>query len=272
MDAASDVARTWAVFIVVCISGSLLGRLFPRVGLPLITGFLVVGAACGPYALDIVHKKDLPRLGLITQMALSYIAYSAGAELYLPELRALIKSIVAQTFGITLSVLIICTAAISALAATGAIGFMKDLSTPCSVSAAAVASVILITSSPAAAIAVVKEMRAKGVFTSTILGITVLADVVVLLCFSLTTTAAEEECKGGGFDGISLAIMIGVLFGSLAIGYLFGFLLIALISFKRLPTRHLILPLGLGIFVFSHWFTEYVSTATPAIAYLPSAN
>jgi Kef-type K+ transport system membrane component KefB len=250
-------AKTWATFIVVMVAASQFGKLFPRIGLPLITGFLVVGAACGPYALGIVMPSDLPRLSIISQAALSYIAYSAGAELYLPELRSLLKSIVFQTVGITISCLAICTMGMYVLATTGAITFMADLSTSCSIAASTVAAIIMVTSSPAAAIAVVKELRAKGTFTSTLLGICVLADVFVLLGFSLTTTFAEEECKGEGFDGISLGIMIGVLFGSLLIGYFMGFFLICLISSRRLPTRHVILPLGLAVFIFCHWFTDY---------------
>ena len=43
----------------------------------------------------------------------------------------------------------------------------------------------MVARSPASAIAVIKEMRAKGPFTSTLLGVTVLCDVAVLLAFML---------------------------------------------------------------------------------------
>ena len=87
--------------------------LFPRVGLPLITGYLFVGcvssafeptsvtptpclplshsALAGPYVLELIHIQDLAPLSLVTQFALAFIAFSAGAELYLPELRSLFK-------------------------------------------------------------------------------------------------------------------------------------------------------------------------------------
>jgi Kef-type K+ transport system membrane component KefB len=86
-----------AVFGIVVLASAKLGLLAPKVGLPLITGYLVVGAVCGPFVLDVIHVADLPRLGYTTQFALAFIAFAAGSELYLPELRALFRPIVIST-------------------------------------------------------------------------------------------------------------------------------------------------------------------------------
>lgn len=48
-------------------------------------------ALAGPYVLELIHIQDLAPLSLVTQFALAFIAFSAGAELYLPELRSLFK-------------------------------------------------------------------------------------------------------------------------------------------------------------------------------------
>lgn len=49
-------------------------------------------------------QPDVPRLSYVTQFALAFIAFSAGAELYLPELRSLFKRILYSTTCVTLPV------------------------------------------------------------------------------------------------------------------------------------------------------------------------
>jgi hypothetical protein len=55
----------------------------------------------------------------------------------------------------------------------------------------------------------------------------------------------------------ALGITIALLLCSLAIGFVMGKLLIVLMWFKRIPTRYLILPLGLAIFVAANEMTDY---------------
>jgi hypothetical protein len=94
---AESVIATWLVFFLVTIAAGRIGLLAPRLSLPLISGYLVVGAVAGPFVLDIIQKEDVPRLNYVTQGALAFIAFSAGSELYLPELRALFRRIVYMT-------------------------------------------------------------------------------------------------------------------------------------------------------------------------------
>lgn len=56
------VNGAWFVFAVVSVASSKLGGLVRHVGLPLITGYLLVGVLCGPFVLDIVQKHHIPDL------------------------------------------------------------------------------------------------------------------------------------------------------------------------------------------------------------------
>lgn len=197
---AGSVIATWLIFLIVTIAASRLGTLAPKIALPLITGYLVVGAMAGPFVLNVVQKEDIPRLGYVTQFALAFIAFSAGAELYLPELRSLFRKIISQTTGIAIASFTLCTVLIFGLGSSGVLPWMADLDGGCRLSVSSIAAAIMVARSPASAIAVVKEMKAKGTFTSTMLGVTVLCDVYVLLLFTLTSTITESECKGEGFS------------------------------------------------------------------------
>ena len=129
----------------------------------------------------------------------------------------------------------------------------------CRGSVAAVAASIMVARSPASAIAIVKEQRCKGPFTSAVLGMTVLGDVYVLVLFSLTTSIARTTCDNERFSIFTVLVTLGVMLLSIVIGWFVGRFLMLLMHFKSYVQRYLILPLGLGIFVFSHWLAIYTS-------------
>jgi Kef-type K+ transport system membrane component KefB len=93
------VLSTWITFFIVSVAAGRLGFIFPKIGLPLITGYLVIGSIAGPYVLGLIKTSDIDPLSYVTQFALAFIAFSAGAELYLPEIRYVqSSSFVAMSF------------------------------------------------------------------------------------------------------------------------------------------------------------------------------
>ena len=104
-----------------------------------------------------------------------------------------------------------------------------------------------------------KELRAKGPFTSAVLGMTVLGDVYVLLLFSLTTSIARTTCDNEVFSVFTILVTLGVMVASVVLGAIVGRFLMFLMLFRSYVQRYLILPLGLGIFVFSNWLSIYTS-------------
>ena len=101
----------WATFFVVSICSKFLGPYMPRCGLPMLTAYLIVGAICGPFSLDIVKAKTLPALSYINQFALAYITMSAGAELMMEELKPMIWKLMAAVLGMFTLVIAVCSAA-----------------------------------------------------------------------------------------------------------------------------------------------------------------
>lgn len=246
---------TWLIFFCVTVVASRLGGIFTVVGLPLITGYMVIGLICGPEVLAIIPLEDLVPLKLVTQGALAFICFSAGAELYLPELRALFKRILYQTSTTAFVTFIFATLGIYAVA--DLLPFFGALAPACRISVASVAGAIMVARSPASAIAIVKELRAKGQFTSAVLGMTVLGDVYVLLLFSLTTSLGRTTCNHEEFNVVTLLVTLGTMLLSILIGWVIGRLLIFMFYFRGKVHQFLILPLGLCIFVFSKYLSEW---------------
>jgi len=243
------------IFLFVCLASSRIAVFFPLIGLPLITGHLFVGALAGPFALSVVQAPDIASLGFVTQFALSYIAFSAGSELYLPELRSLFRSIAYQTTSIAIFSFCICGVMLYVTAPL--IPWLQEMEPPCRASICCIAASIMVARSPASAIAVIKELRAKGTMTSTLLGVTVMCDVYVLLLFTLASTVTESTCADDGFNAASLGGLFLSLFTCIVVGWITGKFLILLMFFKRVPTKYLILPLGLCIFILANLLTEF---------------
>jgi hypothetical protein len=108
------------------------------------------------------------------------------------------------------------------------IPWLQDMKPACRASICSIAASIMVARSPASAIAVIKELRAKGVMTSTLLGVTVMCDVYVLLLFTLASTVTESTCAADGFNVASLGGLFASLASCLVAGWIVGKFLILL--------------------------------------------
>lgn len=81
-------------FLLVTLASSVAGEWITRLKFPIITGYLLSGVLAGPFVLGVIDSHDLPRLKFINDFALTTIAFSAGSELYFPELKKLFKTII----------------------------------------------------------------------------------------------------------------------------------------------------------------------------------
>lgn len=69
-------------------------------------------------------------------------------------------------------------------------------------------------------IAVVRELRAKGEFTSTVLGVTVFCDIFVLVLFTFTSNIAHTYCIDQPFNLIALLVSLGNIVAAIGTGAL----------------------------------------------------
>ena len=259
--------QSWINFGVVSIASAQVSLLVTYARLPLIIGYMFFGLIIGPQLCDLITTDDLPHLQYITQFALAFICLSAGAELYLPELKSLFRRILTLTAlltGVTffLIVIVVYLESIGGLASyTAALPDGISLG-GCQLSIALIAAAIMVSQSPASAIAVVRETKSKGPFTSTMLGVTVLIDVVVLLLSSIATSIANSECDpaSSGFSVIDLVLTLATVCLAVFVGWVFGKLIIFLIWLPRVPGEWAVPPLGFCVFQFSTWFLEWTTS------------
>ncbi len=80
-------------FAIVSLAAQQIGQYFKRINLPLISGFLFAGILVGPFVLNLVPAESIKHLRFVDEVSLAFIAFAAGSELYLKELRSRFKSI-----------------------------------------------------------------------------------------------------------------------------------------------------------------------------------
>ena len=82
-----DTLLLLASFGLLSIASDRIGVAFRRLGLPTITGYLFAGSVAGSFALDLIPSTATEDLRFVDEIALAVIAFVAGSELYLKEIK-----------------------------------------------------------------------------------------------------------------------------------------------------------------------------------------
>ncbi|MBW1892540.1 MAG: cation:proton antiporter [Deltaproteobacteria bacterium] len=189
--------------------------------LPMISGYILTGIIAGPYVTSFLTFEMVTRLKLIDDLALNFIGLSAGAALHLPFLKERSRAIFINVLFLTLVVLGLVL--LFVMLTGGFFSFTRNLSYSRLLSLAILLGVASVARSPSSAMAIINETRAKGIFTDTVLGVTVAMDVLVILLFTIAMSVCGAFLTGGEetYMGVFSALFIE-LGASLAIGALIG--------------------------------------------------
>lgn len=209
------------------LGGMMLSRLAKLVKLPAVTAYLVTGILIGPYVLGQLGVKGLgftslaevEHFSILCDVALGFIAFSIGNEFRLSQLKKIGKQ--ATIIGILQAVITTIVVDIALIALHFA--FPKVLSLETAIILGAIASA----TAPAATLMVVKQYKAKGPVTDTLLPVVALDDAVGLILFAISFGVAKA-LGTGSVDVVSiivnplLEIVLSLTLGALA-GFLFSF-------------------------------------------------
>ncbi len=257
MGAIREVFIYFFGFIWILFGSDYFSKFFQKIKLPLITGFIVTGMIAGPYFLNLIPKDAIPNLLFVNDFSLAYIAFAAGAELYLIDLRGRFKSIAWNTFG-----QLIVTFSFSAVVVyfiASHIPFMDEMPNSTLLAVALLIGTIFVARSPSSAIAIIHELRAKGPFTRTVMGVTVIKDVLVIILFAICVSIARNLVIDQPFHTKEMGILLFELLASFGIGYLLGKLIhfVLSLSIGSQIKLFIILLMGYGIFIMAHWIQRH---------------
>lgn len=234
-----------------------IGFILEQYGLPRITGYIFAGLFLGPYFLNFIRKEAVESLGFLNSLALAFIAFCAGGELKLGHLRNKLKSIAFLVIGQT--VLVFSGVTLVVFIISGFIPFMSGFDTVSKIAVSAIFGVISVSLSPASTIAIISETKAEGDYTDTVLGVTIAADVVILIFYAVVIAASEVLIAGKGT--FSLVFILGLVL-EIVIAFLLGFLLgkaiIFLIEKVKVEFPVVITIMGFLVIKFSQFLGEYL--------------
>lgn len=200
--------------------GMALGRLVKKIKLPNVTGYLLAGLLLGPSVLGILNDDFLNSVSIISDAALGFIAFSIGNEFKIsyfkrvgatPIIIATLESLFAVVFVVLGLKLIGCNTTFSLVLGS-----------------------IAAATAPAATIMVIKQYKARGPVTETLLSVVAIDDATALIMYSISIAIATA-LSGGSANTSELVLKPVIeIGGALVVGAIFGFLfLLPLKHFKK---------------------------------------
>ena len=247
-------------FFIVAVAAEKISKFFQKIHFPIITGLIITGILAGSSFLNFITVKEVVKLNFLNEIALSIIAFAAGSELYLNELRSRLHSI--KWMSLTTVVLTFILSSIAIYFVADYVPFIKEQPAGVRFSIAILLGTIFVARSPSSAIAIVNELRANGPFTKTLMGVTVVTDVLVVVLFAITISIAKTIVNGDVINATFFLVLLLELAVSLGLGYLLGQLLQIPFNFKiaSFPKEIWIVLMGYGTYAFTHFIKVYSMT------------
>ena len=217
------MTQTASIFLslsIALLAGLLLSRLAKIVKLPAVTAYLISGVLIGPFVLGAlgipgigITSKQIEGFGLISDLALGFIAFSMGNEFRLSQLKKIGKQ--ATVIGVLQALITTVVVDIALIALHFAMP--NTLSIPAAIVLASVATA----TAPAATLMVVKQYKAKGPVTDVLLPVVALDDAVGLVVFAISFGIARSM----GTAGVSPLVIILEPLIEIVLSLLLGFVM-----------------------------------------------
>jgi Kef-type K+ transport system membrane component KefB len=168
--------------------GYVSGELVRRVGLPRVSGYIIAGLILNPRITGLVSGAFVDSMGTTTDLSLAILTFAIGGTLALGPLKELGKKVIYIAVGeAQLSALVViggCLATFPFLL-RGTDGFVTTIA-PLAVLLGSLAS----PTDPSATLAVVRQYKAKGMVTFSIMASAALDDALGILNYSLAVVVA----------------------------------------------------------------------------------
>jgi len=201
--------------------GLLFGKIAKYVKLPNVTGYLVGGLVIGPSLFNLVREEHFTGLEIVSTVALGFIAFSIGNELKIAYFKKvgtgpIVIAILEALFGVLFVLIIVILYFL-------VIGNL----TIDNLRFALVLSAIAAATAPASTLMVVRQYKARGELTETLMSVVAIDDSVAIVLFGIFVAVANALGPVASTDSIwmQIAMPFWEIFISLIIGGFFGLIL-----------------------------------------------
>ncbi|MBK3333281.1 sodium:proton antiporter [Persephonella atlantica] len=231
----------------ILVVGYLFGNLANLFKLPRVSGYIAAGVLMSPSLLNIIDQDFLDKSSIITHASLSIITFLIGSSLAWEKVKKLGKTIAFITLG---------EAEIAFLFVILAMGmylfFTGNLDIKMLIALSLVFGALASPTDPTATLAVIHEYRAKGVLTTTVLGVAALDDATGIINFVLGYSVATSLISGEELEILSvfkdISFQIG---GAVFLGFFMGYLMHFLGRFAEERKEIVTVTVGILFLTFS---------------------
>lgn len=221
-----------------------------KVGLPKVTGYILAGVILGPSLGDILSSRVVEEMQMFRTLTLGLIATTAGLEL---DLKTLARSAKTLTWTVVAK-LVLCVLCVGGAlygleSTTHLLGIESDKEI---LALCAVFSALAIGTSPAIALAIIEDSKAKGRLSDLVLGAAVVKDLVLVVSMAVAIAVAKGLTSGAELDPSSLLHVGREVLASTVAGAVLGGLLILYIRYIHAEMQLFVAAMVLVVAEMSH--------------------
>ncbi len=245
------------------ILGSMGGRIFARLRIPQVVGYIIMGVLAilvGGVWFHAISLADIQKLEPISLFALAIIGFNVGGELKKEVFKKHGKGfiIVLLFEGLTAALFVtILTGLVTCPWRKLADGSIIHVLTQGNWSLALLFGAIASATAPAATVDVLWEYKTRGILTTTVLAIVALDDGLALLLYGFASSVVDLF---SGNTGFSLMTALGKplyeILGSVILGAIVGSAYVVVL--RNFYNREIILPLCIGSLLFIIGICHYL--------------
>ncbi len=207
------------IFGISVLGGVLSAFALKKLRIPQVLGYIITGVIIGESGFNMVTESDITRLAPFNFFALGIIGFLVGAE---------IKFSTLKKYGKQFSAILLAEGLLSFSLvgiATGSILYYVSGNVNVSMAGGIVFGAIASATDPASTLNVLQEYRAAGIVTTTVIAIVALDDALAMTLYGLGTGVAQLISGSDVSTGMILFKVLFELFGSIAIGITFGYII-----------------------------------------------
>lgn len=258
--------------VLVLVVGYIGGRVAKRYNLPSVSGYLLAGLILGP-SVGLIFKgfdgvitaNDQKNLKFISEIALAFIAFSIGAEFNLKRIKKEGKKIITiASYEVLFAVITVFLVLFFIPKPSPIMNGYQPFSSG-NLAFGLILAAMSAATAPAATLMVIRQYRAYGPLTKTILPVVAIDDIHGIVIFGFFISIAQILVSQ---TNMHISLMIAKpfieVFGSLIIGGILGYILVYIVnrikkSFEDYQILSVIVVLGtIGILgVINTYFSNY---------------
>jgi len=170
-------------------------KLISYLKIPAITSYILLGILLGPYALNVTGGGLIASSELLSNIVLGFIAFHIGKNFSIEHFKRIGKAVISVSISVTIATLICVTAGIYYVAHQ-----------PFHI--ALIFGAIATATAPATTMMVIRQYKARGLFTDVLLGTVAIDDAWGIMIFSVSLAIAQVLQIGQFSEWIIMTVTI----------------------------------------------------------------